>query len=437
MFLINGRTADGAYRIATRAIRPVVPLILRYRLRRGKEEPDRLGERYGIASRSRPAGPLIWVHAASVGETNAVLPLIGRLIAAGEHILLTTGTVTSAQIAEKAVTEFPDAFLIHQFAPMDIPTFVDRFIDYWQPHLAIFAESELWPVMTAALTRRGKPLALVNARMSDRSFRRWRKAPAIARTLMDRIGICLAQSEEDARRYRELGAGTVVCTGNLKLDTPPLSVDESALGQLKAMIGTRPVLFAASTHTGEDETIISAHTAITASMDAGSADLLTIIAPRHPDRGAQIAGLVIARGLEVASRSLGELPDNATAVYIADTIGEMGLWYRLATLTFLGGSLVPHGGQNPVEAAKLGAPVLHGPHVDNFKVIYQEMDEEGAAVSAEDPDAMISAIARLLASADARANLAKAAKSWSARSTGALDRTLAALGDWRADQHNG
>jgi len=290
--------------------------------------------------------------------------------------------------------------------------------------------------MTAALARQNIPLALVNARMSDRSFRRWMKAPDIARTMMDRIGVCLAQSEEDARRYRELGAGNVVCTGNLKLDTPPPSVDESALAQLQAMIGTRPVLFAASTHTGEDETIISAHAAIAANTDAGSADLLTIIAPRHPDRGPRIAELVVARGLEVATRSQGELPDSATAVYVADTIGDMGLWYTLATVTFLGGSLVPHGGQNPVEAAKLGAPVLHGPHVDNFRVIYQEMDEEGAAVPGENPDAMISAIARLLASADARADLANAAKSWSARSTGALDRTLAALGAWRADQHN-
>ncbi len=440
----KGRAAVAAYRVAIGLTRPLVSPVLAYRRYLGKEDPARIAERRGIASQERPAGRLVWVHAASVGETLTVLPMIGRLIGGGEHVLLTGGTVTSAVIAGQAVErarrdppvrgEERRGSLTHQYVPLDMPAFIQRFLDYWRPDIALFAESELWPVTIDALAARRIPLVLVNARMSDRSYRRWQRFSGAAHALLNRIDLCLAQSGEDARRFRELGARRVENTGNLKLDAPAPDCDRSQLEDFAAAIAGRPVFLAASTHAGEDEHVLAVHDALVAGPNGGLAGLLTIIAPRHPERGPDIARLAESCGLVSSSRSRGEPLGDRTAVYIADTIGEMGLWYRLASVAFVGGSLVQHGGQNPVEAAKLGTPVIHGPHVTNFRAIYGTLDASGAALRVADPHAMRQAVQQLLLEPDVGRQSADRARAWVEESAGALDRTLAALRPLRGGQ---
>lgn len=410
-----------AYRLATRAAGPLAQPLLAWRLRRGKEDPARLAERYGVASRARPAGPLVWVHAASVGETVSVLPLVDRIVAGARlNVLLTSGTVTSARIAEARL----GAGLIHQYAPLDGPRFVRRFLDHWRPGLAIFAESELWPNMILEAAGRGIGLCLVNARMSDRSFNRWRgRGAAMARQLLGRFELCLAQSEIDAGRLSALGAARVSTTGNLKFDVPPPPAAEADLAQLSAAIAARPCWAAASLHPGEDETVLEAHALIAAARPG----LLTILAPRHPERGAEIAARARAAGLRTACRSSERVPQSGTDVFVMDSIGELGLVFRLALVAFMGGSLVPHGGQNPIEPAKLGAGIVHGPHVANFADIYAALDASGGALTAGDAAGIAGHVATLLDDRAAAAMQAQAARDTLARFTGALERTMVHL----------
>ncbi|MFZ3334630.1 MAG: 3-deoxy-D-manno-octulosonic acid transferase, partial [Xanthobacteraceae bacterium] len=349
------------YRLASAAGSPLAQQVLARRLDRGKEHPERLAERRGEATIARPGGPLIWVHGASVGEMLAVVPLIERLRAQDFAVLVTSGTVTSAALAEQRL---PDGTL-HQFIPLDAPRFVRRFLDHWQPGLALFVESDLWPNLILSCAERKIPMILVNGRLSERSFSRWRLFPGTIAALLSRFDMCLAQSAADAERYAQLGAPRVMLTGNLKLDVPAPPADQAALKRLKEIIGTRPVVAAASTHPGEEAAIIAAH----GRLHAKFPKLLTVIAPRHPNRGETIAEIAKAAGLTVALRSQRVQPMPDIAVYVADTLGELGLIYRIAPIVFMGGSLVGHGGQNPIEAVRLGAAVLHGPHVWNFAEI--------------------------------------------------------------------
>ncbi|WP_034492483.1 3-deoxy-D-manno-octulosonic acid transferase [Afifella pfennigii] len=413
------RLAIGAWRSAGHVLQPAAGIILRERERRGKEESKRLAERRGQASRRRPPGPLAWVHAASVGETNAALPLVAGLQERGLGIVLTTGTVTSAAIAASRL----EAGAVHQYAPLDVPVFCDRFLRHWRPDLAVFVESELWPTAMDELYRRSVPLVLINGRMSERSYRRWRQSGVIGRTIMRRIGLCLAQTGDDAARFRELGVGEVVVTGNLKFDVPELAAPQGEMSAFRAAIGARPVFLAASLHPGEDEMALAAAERLRAERP----ELFTIIAPRHPERAADIAALAAQRGLSARLRSEGALPDAGTELFIADTIGEMGLWYRLADIAFLGGTLVPHGGQNPIEPAKLGVPVLHGPHTANFAGIFAMLKAAGATVAIASAEELGEHAASLLADPARRQRLAAAASSCVEGSAGALERSLAAL----------
>jgi 3-deoxy-D-manno-octulosonic-acid transferase len=407
------------YQFASFAAAPIAPRLLARRLERGKEHPTRLAERRGEAGEPRPDGPLIWVHGASVGEMLAVVPLIERLRARAFAVLVTTGTVTSAALAEHRLPEGA----LHQFIPLDAPRYVGRFLDHWRPELALFVESDLWPNLILETGRRRVPMIMINGRLSERSYRRWRRVPKVIAALLSRFDLCLTQSAADAERYGALGAPRVTSTGNLKLDVPAPPVNDAMLRQLKLTIGIRPVIAAASTHEGEETAVISAHRRLRAKHPA----LLTVIAPRHPQRGEAIAEIAKVAGLNVGLRSRGDEPKQGMDIYIADTLGELGLIYRLAPIVFMGGSLIGHGGQNPIEALRLGAAVVHGPHVWNFAEIYRTLDDAGGANRVDDEEALTTQLGDWLRSPLARSAVADAGAKTVKQLGGALDRTFAAL----------
>jgi 3-deoxy-D-manno-octulosonic-acid transferase len=401
------------------AVPPMASRLLAWRAERGKENRARLAERYGEASLPRPAGPLVWLHSASVGEMLAVIPLIERIRAKDFAVLVTSGTVTSATLAAQRLP----AGAVHQFVPLDAPHYVGRFLDHWRPDLALFVESDLWPNLILACANRDVPMILVNGRVSQRSFSRWKLHPGVIAALLHRFDLCLAQSSADAQRFSQLGAQRISSIGNLKLDAPAPPVDLSTLRKLKSITESRVVIAAASTHEGEEKAIIDAHRKLREKCPS----LLTIIAPRHPERGQVIAETARAAGFTTALRSRDELPKPDIDVFIADTLGELGLIYRLAPAVFMGGSLASHGGQNPIEAIRLGAAVVHGPHVWNFAEIYGALDNANGAQLVADQEALTACLGSWLGNPAARKVLADKASVTVAKLGGALDRTLAAL----------
>jgi 3-deoxy-D-manno-octulosonic-acid transferase len=407
------------YRKLSFAMVPLAPALIKRRLKLGKEDPARVGERRGVSRGVRPPGPLVWIHGASVGEVLAAAALIERLRALNLRILLTSGTVTSAAIAAK---RFPPD-VIHQYVPYDSPRYVRRFLDHWRPSLALFIESDLWPNLILASAARRLPMVLINGRMSHRSFPRWRRVSTTISALLGRFDACLAQSQLDAERFSALGSRNVVTTGNLKLDVPAPPADPAKLERLMAVTRGRPIVVAASTHPGEEELLVQAHRTLVGFFPS----LLTVIVPRHPDRGETIARMVEASGLHVALRSREELPIATTDIYLADTMGELGLFYRLAPIVFMGGSLVEHGGQNPIEAVKLGASVVHGPHVFNFTDVYDALDRAGGARRADTQEALVKHLGQLLTDPKARDASLAASEYVVQQLGGALDRTFAAL----------
>ena len=410
-----------AYTAMTRALAPAVPLLLRRREERGKEDPARRGERFGRASLPRPAGPLVWIHAASVGESLSVLPLIDRLIAMadGLHVLVTTGTVTSAKLMRERLP----ANAMHQFVPLDHPGYCARFLDHWRPDLGVWVESEFWPNLIVEADRHGVPLALVNARITERSFRNWRRAPRFIAGLLSRFRLLMAQDGASAARLRELGAENVADPGNIKHDAAPLPHDPSALAALRAGIGSRPLWLASNTHEGEERAVAEAHLALAERHP----DLLTVIVPRHPARGPAIARELGAMGLSVASRSANEPVTPATAIYLGDTLGEMGLFYTLADVVFIGGTLDDTGGHNPFEAALLGCAIIAGPGDFNFAEPYADFAKEGAMRRIAGPDGLAQAVRDLLDSEAERERMAAAAARLASAGSGATARTADAL----------
>jgi 3-deoxy-D-manno-octulosonic-acid transferase len=407
------------YRLVSRAAAPLAPVLLARRVKRGKESRQRLPERRGESRIARPDGPLIWLHGASVGELASVLPLIERIRARGIPILVTTGTVTSGGLAEQRLPRG----VVHQFIPIDVPRFVGRFLDHWRPDLALFVESDLWPNMIIEASERGVPMVIINGRLSEDSYRRWRRLPNSIANLLQRLDLCLAGTASDATRFGELGALQVFTTGNLKLDVPAPPADPDALAVLQDAIGDRPVIAAASTHAGEEEAIVEAHLRLRANFPG----LLTLIAPRHPERGSGVVAIAAAAGLSTAQRSRGELPTRNTEVYIADTMGELGLLYRVSPAVFMGGSFVKHGGQNPIEAAKLRTAILHGPHVWNFAEIYAALDGAHGAEPLTGPERLVAHLAAWLSDPDACARVADTGHAVVEQLGGALDRTLTSL----------
>jgi len=407
------------YRKLSAAMVPLAPALIKRRLKQGKEDPARVGERRGMSENIRPHGPLVWIHGASVGEVLAAAALIEKLRAHRIRVLLTSGTVTSAAIVAK---RFP-ADIIHQYVPYDSPRYVARFLDHWRPGLALFIESDLWPNLILASAARRLPMVLINGRMSHRSFPRWRKFAGTISALLGRFDICLAQSQADAERFAALGSRNVITTGNLKLDVSAPPADSAKLERLMSVVRGRPIIVAASTHPGEEEILLKAHRTLAGFFPS----LLSVIVPRHPDRGEAIARMITASGLQAALRSREELPTAATDIYVADTMGELGLFYRLAGIVFMGGSLVEHGGQNPIEAVKLGASIVHGPHVFNFTDVYEALDGAGGARRADTQEALVKQLGHLLADPAARQLQVAASAQVVEQLGGALERTLTAL----------
>ncbi len=360
------------YRALTWLLTPIVPLWLGWRALRGKEDAVRLGERHGRAGLSRPSGPLFWTHAASVGEANAILPLITQLLEShpGWHALITTGTRTSAALLAARMPERA----LHQFVPLDHPAYVRRFLAHWRPEAVLWSESELWPTLLQETRKCGARMWLINGRMSQRSFRRWARMRGQIESLLGVFEAIYAGSDQDAKHFARLARTTPVrFVGNLKYDTPELPVDALELAHLRENIGDRPVLVAASTHPGEEVILAETH----ARLAARWPDLLTIIVPRHAVRGEGIADLLRRQGFATARRSQHEQITSQIQMYVADTMGEMGLFYRLASLVFVGGSLVPHGGQNPLEPLKLGIPSLSGLYMHNFADMVALLEASG------------------------------------------------------------
>jgi 3-deoxy-D-manno-octulosonic-acid transferase len=384
------------YRAATTALAPLLPWWLARRVRRDKEIAARLDERYGIARIDRPAGRVVWVHCASMGETMSALPLIGAL-AVQANVLLTTGTVTSAELAAQR------AAAIHQFVPLDVPSHVARFLDHWRPDAAVFLESELWPNMLGALDARGVPRFLFNARLSARSAARWRRFPGAVRAIFGGFAVIAAQSRHDAAALRDLGLRDVESWGNLKFATPDLPDDEAARAALNAAC-PGPWLLAASTHPGEDIPVIEAHGALTRLHPS----MTTVIVPRHPHRADAIADL--ARRYPLARRSRGEMPVPG-GIYLADTLGELGLFYRLCPLAFIGGTLVPVGGHNMIEAAQLGCAVVIGPHYENHFEAMKTLHAVGALVDVMDFMELEATLARLMSNTARLAEMGAAGRS--------------------------
>lgn len=417
------RAALGAYRGLGDALYPFAGSWLGWRAKQGKEDRARRRERYGYPSRDRPEGPVVWLHAASVGEALAVLPLVERIRGSGVGLVMTTGTVTSSRIVADRLPEGT----VHQFQPLDMRRAVRRFLEYWKPDIAIFAEAEIWPVTVRELQRRSVPQVIVNARMSDRSDARWRRRPTLARKIFSSLSHVIAQSDVDAERYRQLGAPRVAVAGNLKLDVEAPAFDEDALAGLKSRIGDRSAWIAASTHVDEEEAVSRAAALVRRTVT----DALLIAVPRHPEHADTFRERLEREGLSVAQRSRGEAIDATTAVYLADTMGETGLFYRAATMAFVGRSLgttkAASGGQNPVEPVLCGAAVLSGRNVTNFRETYAALARAGGVKLVADDRMLAACVVHLLRNGEDRDRLRSRGLSALDDLRGALDRSMGIL----------
>jgi 3-deoxy-D-manno-octulosonic-acid transferase len=406
------------YAFLVTMLQPFIYLLLNYRRRIGKEHATRFPERLGIATKKRPNGKIIWFHAASVGELNAILPLINHM-AKDNHklnILVTTVTLTSAAIAQKNLPK--NSF--HQFVPIDTNKAVKRFLAHWKPDLAIWTESELWPNLIHR-THKVCRLILLNARISDRSYSKWLKYRFFAQRILAEFDLILPQENTDLERLKSLGAKNIQYIGNLKYDAPALAFDKSELAKLKAQIGKRPVFVAASTHSGEEVEIIKCHKI----LQEKHPNLLTIIVPRHSKRSAEIAeGLST---INFATRSINEKITAKTAIYLADTMGELGLFYSLADVSFVGGSLMDVGGHNPLEPARFKNAIISGAHIFNFTTIYNEMQQAKAILIANDCADLAKKIDQLLNDKDKRELLGKNAFALAASKKGITEKAASII----------
>ena len=381
----------------------------------GKEDVARFNERVGRPKLPRPEGKLFWLHGASVGESVSMLPLINKILETypDSHVMVTTGTVTSADVMQKRLPE--RAF--HQFIPIDNPIFTARFVKYWHPDVALWFESEFWPAVLTSIKRKNIPLILINGRISNKTFKRWQQFDFICKELLSCFTMCLGQSEEDAYRLRVLGAKETTCLGNLKYAGLPLPIDENNKKETLKQIGNRKLWLASSTHDDEEIRIAKVHKRLKEKYS----DLLTIIVPRHPNRGQEIVDEIKKLELSTALRSKGEKIHSTTDVYVADTIGEVGMWYDIAKIVFIGGSLIPHGGQNFIEPSRVRDAVIVGPHMHNFTDAMSRAKKADAVMQISDTLELQELLEQLLDNEqllDAKCSLAY---NWAASETKVLD----------------
>lgn len=380
-----------AYRSAAHALGPILPLWVNHRAKQSKEDPKRLSERQGISSLARPKGALVWMHGASVGECTMLLPLITQFRRERPDIsvLVTSATVTAATLMAKRMPSGCQ----HQYIPLDHPKYVSAFLNHWQPDMALWVESEIWPNMILEADTRGIKMALINARMSEKSLSGWSKREASAKAVFSRFDLILAADKRTGDSLGRFTSRDIPATGNLKDAAQPLPVNTSEFEHLSKSIGTRPIWCAASTHTGEDDIILRAHSEVLKTHP----NALLILAPRHPERREDITQLINSGGFVSAVRSAGETPNAQTQVYLFDTIGEMGLAFRLAPLTFVCGSLIEGlSGHNPLEPARLGSAVLTGGYISSFAESYNAMFSFKAARHILSPDIIGKEVADLL-----------------------------------------
>ena len=404
------------YRALVWLAAPLSGWILRNRARRGKEDATRLNERFGRSEHHRPPGKLLWLHGASVGESLILLELVQRLSAATDwQFLVTTGTATSARLMGE---KLPDRAR-HQYVPIDRLGPVRRFLDHWSPDAAIFVESELWPNLLLEMQQRNIPSALINARMNQASLTNWHKRKAAARRLLSAFSWIGAADARTAAGLSKLTDTPVPQVGNLKLQIAALSPADVQLNTIRSRLGERPVWLAASTHAGEDDILIAAHRRYLETRP----EALLILAPRHPERGGDIASLMNAAGFTFARRSQDKFPEPATQVWLADTLGEMPLWYALADQAFIGGSLIEGiGGHNPVEATRAGCPIISGPYTASFDDVFAAYREHSGVVIAGSPEEIAAALCASTESRKAGAQYALLQLTGSA-----MDETLAAI----------
>jgi 3-deoxy-D-manno-octulosonic-acid transferase len=410
------------YRAFATAAVPALGLLLRRRVAAGKEDPARLDERRGIAGRPRPPGKLLWIHGASLGEARSVLPVVDRLAAARPalSILVTTGSRSSA---EMLALRLDGTRCFHQYVPLDVPSWARRFLDHWRPDAVLWLESELWPNLLGAVAARRVPAALVNARLTARSAARWARARGIFAPPFEAFALALAQSAADAERLRGLGLAQAVAIGNLKHDAPALDADPAALARFEAALAGRRRWLAAQIHPRELDAVLEARRLL---KDRGE-DALLVLVPRHAERGPEMAEAAAAKGLSVSRRAPGEGPPTGE-VHVADTMGELGLFYRAAPLAFVGGSLEPHGGHNPLEPARLGASIAFGPSMENFAELAADLVAARAASRVADAGALANWVAERLADPGLAAREGAAARAFAAQGAGTAERVVAALG---------
>ncbi|EJF75530.1 hypothetical protein MCO_01814 [Bartonella sp. DB5-6] len=418
MMELKACTALLIYRMVGFCFRPIVPFYLFIRALRGKEERSRQKERLGKSHKARPQSPLIWLHAASVGETLALVPLINYILSSKINILLTTCTVTSSSLVKKLFGNR----LIHQYAPLDLDLAVHRFISHWKPDLVLICESEIWPLRIKELAKMRIPQILINAHMSERSFKAWQKRRVFARYIFKHIDLAIGQNERDVAYYHALGVKSVALSGNLKADVLPVE-DQELLKYYRSAIGNRPVWAAISTHEGEEEIAFEVHRILKNYLP----DLLTIIVPRHPERLGDLIRKCNSKSLRFIRRSDNAVPDVNTDILWGDTIGEMGLFLRLSKVSFIGKSLCGDGGHNPLELALLGSAILTGPNISNFQEMFEQFLTRDAAYMIQDTKQLSIQVYKLLTNEVLRQEMVDKAYEVATSMAGALERTLKIL----------
>ncbi|WP_375644118.1 MULTISPECIES: lipid IV(A) 3-deoxy-D-manno-octulosonic acid transferase [unclassified Bartonella] len=418
MVELKAHTALLSYRMIGFCLCPVIPFYLFFRAIRGKEEWCRKKERLGKSSHIRPQGSLVWLHAASVGETLALVPLINYILSLKINVLMTTGTVTSSTLVKK----YFGNRLIHQYAPLDLDFAVRRFINHWKPDLVLICESEIWPLRIKELAKMHIPQILVNAHMSERSFKAWQKRRVLAKHIFKDIDLAIGQNERDVAYYHTLGVKSVTFSGNLKADVF-LVENQALLARYRNAIGNRPVWAAVSTHEGEEEIAFEVHKIVKNYLP----NLLTIIVPRHPERSEDLIRKCDNKGLRFIRRSRDAVPNMNTDILWGDTIGEMGLFLRLSKVSFVGKSLCGNGGHNPLELALLGSAILTGPHVSNFQEMFEQFLTHDAAYMVQDTKQLAIQVYKLLTNETLRQEMVDKAYEVATGMAGALERTLKIL----------